>query len=92
MEPTPLIVVKTRVGFCHPHHFVIDDETRTVQCGRCKKMFDPIAALLELVRDWKYYMRNRKELHDEIERLQRVRDEVHREVQNLKAQKRRAER
>ncbi len=89
-EPKPLLVIKTRVRFCAPHHFEIDGETRTVQCSKCKAAFDPIAALLEIARDWHHYRFNAQDLRHQIERLQKERDELRRQVTNLKAQKKRA--
>ncbi len=47
-----LITVKRTLPVCmgRTHQIVVNPDERTVTCERCKRMFDPIDALLELAR------------------------------------------
>lgn len=89
LRKVPLLEVKRRPRTCLPHQFTIDGEERTVTCGKCKSAFDPIVALVEIARDWEHYRINWRNLRDEISRLEREREELQREVKNLRAQRRR---
>lgn len=75
---------------CWPHHlFVFDEKARTVECSKCSRVFTPFDALMEVARDWDQLVRNRKFLQQQCKELGEQRDALKREVQNLKAQRRR---
>lgn len=75
-------------GKCYRHQYVIDEESRTVSCGRCDKQLDAIDALLDMVRSWERDWVALRMARDEAER---VLDEAKRERKNAKAARRRAE-
>lgn len=65
-------------------------ETRTVECSRCGRQWDPIAAIVHLARTWDNAAAQIQRLRAETKRLAELRDELRREVANLKAKKKRA--
>jgi hypothetical protein len=89
-EPKLLLIVDQRPVGCQPHHFVVNGVERTVRCSRCEVLFDPIAALLDISKDWDQYKWNRDDLQKHIVRLKSERDALRREVSSLKTQKRKA--
>lgn len=83
-----LAAVRRNYCFCK---MVIDEATRTVVCPKCKRLWDPIAALLHLAREWTNYAQNRDMLKHEVERLESKTAALKRELKLLNAQKRRVE-
>lgn len=75
---------------CMAHTFSLDEQTRTAKCKLCERLFDPFEAIMYLARRWSTYETNRGALKRECEGLEKQREELRRQVQNLKAQAKRA--
>ena len=71
------------------HQIRLDVSARLVTCGKCEELLDPFDALLHLTQNWKHYERNSKELAKALSEERAKLENLHREVRNLKAQKKR---
>lgn len=74
---------------CFVHAFVFNVDKRTVRCRNCTAMFEPFDALVEITREWAKYGRQLQAYDHEVKRLQDKQERLKREVNNLKAQRRR---
>lgn len=76
-------------GCSHANVWVLDDETKRVECRHCGAFIDPHAVLLRFAtRDWQF-MHTMKSLHAEKKRLEAEIDDLKRQKSNLSAQIRR---
>lgn len=82
-------LVRTDPGYCFHHRFEVAEKSRKVTCIECKKIFDPIDALLEIANSWHHYESNRRSCVKEIERLEAEKKDLKHEVKNLRAMRNR---
>lgn len=88
--PQPALTVLAPPS-CYPHQFFFfDAKVRSVTCQRCARHFDPFEALLYIARHWTNYSANLGSLQAETKRLAGVKERLQKDIQNLKAQLRRA--
>lgn len=86
--PAPaLTVVRKPSCFCA---FSLDEKTRTVSCKRCERSWDAFEALLYVARNWTNYAANLAALKHAVARHQQERDQLRKDIHNLKAQAKRA--
>ena len=88
-KPDPdRLVSKHRKRPCIHRNFIVDTVTRTVECGKCGAVIDPIEALDTLANDWETEWILLRRAKDEADRLLA---EAKRERANAKSARRRAE-
>lgn len=80
---------KANTPWCPHNHILVDEHNRTIECERCGTIMDAFdfclhSAKMEAMQF--YYI---DEVKKEVERLRLIKDELEREVNNLKAKRRR---
>jgi len=88
LPPAPVKKVKESAPFCSAHMFEVDEERREVTCSRCERSFDAFEALGLLARDWSNYDWSHRSARHEIADLAKEREDIKKQVSNLKAQRR----
>lgn len=76
---------------CQHMALTVDPKTQTTECDACGQHFEPFAALLHIVDYAEHFVDAANHYERERDRLEGERDALVREIANLKAQKRRAE-
>lgn len=74
---------------CFVHAFRLDIDKRIVRCRNCNAIFEPFDALVEITKEWAKYGRQLQAYDHEIKRLEEKQADLKRDVNNLKAQRRR---
>lgn len=90
--PTPPVKKhdkKKSPPYCGLHFFVYDLDEREVSCSRCGRKFDALEALDHLGRKWSEYDYTHRNARKEIEELKKEREQLAKQVTNLKARRRR---
>ena len=87
----PLLSCVEDVSFhpCRAHSFEMNDKERTVRCKRCGCKFEAFDAMMALRKTWDRYYNQIVCYKREIERLEQEREQLKRDVRNLKAQRHR---
>lgn len=86
-----LTITIVRRAHCYNEHYEVDGEKRTVTCKKCKRIVDPIDALLEIAHHPQNLLDETKHLRLQVERLLKETGEARRQRANAIAARKRAE-
>jgi hypothetical protein len=80
----PLDVTVKRGKWCNHNSTAVCGEDRTVTCNACGAVLDPLDVLMKYARYRERLVFENKHARNEINRLQTVREDLERQVRNLK--------
>lgn len=87
----PLLTVEGRREACNCRGFRFDMKWRAVWCKKCGREWDAFDALVAIAENWRPYAENLGYLRSEEQRLREEVEQLRKDIVNLKAKKRRAD-